>query len=223
MADAVSICNLALSFIGDSASVASIDPPDETVQAQMCATLYPIAVSTLLETFDWSFATKLASLVPYSDVDTHGWANAYALPSDCKRAIRIRPKEAEHMTSYNNPNALSYWRMPSAGRFPIDNGEPFEIAVLGSRMAVFTDATDPVLCYITSNANPAYFTGAFTMALAWQMAYLLAGQRIKGREGYNIAKNLLSQYQYSLNEAKRLDASQQNKGLLFIPRQLEVR
>ena len=43
MASAVEICNLALSFLGDSGGVATINPPDGTTVSKMCAIFSPIA------------------------------------------------------------------------------------------------------------------------------------------------------------------------------------
>ena len=62
MPSAVDICNTALSHIGDSANVSSIDPPDGSVQASYCKTFYPIALSSLLEMATWGFSTKRVAL-----------------------------------------------------------------------------------------------------------------------------------------------------------------
>ena len=203
MADAVAICNLALSYIGDSASISSIDPPDETATAQMCATMYPFAVSSLLERFDWSFATRYAELAPYADAESRGWRNVYAVPSDCMRAIRVRSKSALH------------WPQPKGARY--------EIALDNGHTVLFTDVESPILYYITSNVNPALFSQNFSVALSWYLAVMLVGQRVKGREGFTMSQNLTSQFERALAEAKRLDASQQKKSMLFTPRQIEVR
>ena len=58
MASDVEICNLALSHLGDTATVASIDPPEGSAQAEHCARFYPIARDALLEKHDWSWATR---------------------------------------------------------------------------------------------------------------------------------------------------------------------
>ena len=70
MASAVEICNLALSFLGDTGSIASIDPPESPAQAKMCAIYYPIAKSAMLEMHDWSFATKRQLLAKLSSEET---------------------------------------------------------------------------------------------------------------------------------------------------------
>ena len=75
----VTICNLALSHLGDTAAVASIKPPDSSVQAQLCARFYWVARNALLEMAAWGFATRrvvLAKLTPLAtdgfDLDDNG-------------------------------------------------------------------------------------------------------------------------------------------------------
>lgn len=58
----VTICNLALSHLGDTATVVSIKPPDASVQAQLCARFYYVARNSLLEMHAWSFATRRVKL-----------------------------------------------------------------------------------------------------------------------------------------------------------------
>ena len=203
MADAVSICNLALSYLGDAASVASIDPPDDSPQARYCAVFYPNAVSALLDMFDWSFATKYATLSKYSNLDKHGWQGVYAVPGDCIRAIRVRPSEVQH--------------------FLLTKGAEFEIANDAGRTVLYTDADQPVLSYITSNVNTSVFSPSFTIALAWYLANMIAGARVKGKEGFTMSQNIMKQFDLALRQAKVLDARQQKKRIRFIPGQIEVR
>ena len=63
----VTICNLALSHLGDTANVQSIKPPDNSKQAQLCAKFYYVARNSLLEMANWGFATKRAVLALVSD------------------------------------------------------------------------------------------------------------------------------------------------------------
>ena len=60
MASEVDICNLALSHLGDTATIASLDPPEGSAQAEHCARFYPIARDSLLEMHAWGFATSRA-------------------------------------------------------------------------------------------------------------------------------------------------------------------
>ena len=89
MASIVEICNLALARLGDEATVASIDPPEGSAQAEHCQRFYPIARDVLLETHDWSFATTRARLSLLADADTWEWQYAYAEPANTIRVLSI--------------------------------------------------------------------------------------------------------------------------------------
>jgi hypothetical protein len=93
MASAVSICNLALSHLGDTATVSAIDPPEGSAQAQHCARFYPIARDALLEMAAWNFATKRATLAELTNTSTE-WLYAYALPSGCINLLAVHPADA---------------------------------------------------------------------------------------------------------------------------------
>ena len=62
MSSVIDICNLALSHLGDTATVASIDPPEGSAQAEHCSRFYPVARDAMLELFNWKFATRRATL-----------------------------------------------------------------------------------------------------------------------------------------------------------------
>lgn len=62
MASEVEISNLALSRIGDSATVSSINPPEGSAQAEHCQRFYPIARNSLLEMHAWSFCDRRIQL-----------------------------------------------------------------------------------------------------------------------------------------------------------------
>jgi len=47
VASTVDICNLALGYLGDTATVSSLNPPDGSAQAQHCARFYPIARTSI--------------------------------------------------------------------------------------------------------------------------------------------------------------------------------
>src|ERR1039458_7940047 len=91
MASVVDICNAALSHIGDSANVTSIDPPDGSSQAGYCATFYPIALSAILEMASWGFATVRSALAPATN-PSNTWRFAYAYPAELVKLISILPK-----------------------------------------------------------------------------------------------------------------------------------
>src|SRR6185312_16246570 len=98
----VTICNLALAHLGDTATVASIKPPDASVQAQLCARFYPVARDALLEMAQWGFATRrvqpaqvTAPTVTDADGNTkQTWLYAYAVPSDMVNVQAVLDQDA---------------------------------------------------------------------------------------------------------------------------------
>jgi hypothetical protein len=93
MSSEVEICNLALAHLGDSATVASIDPPEGSSQAEHCQRWYPIARNALLEMHEWGFATTRALLAEVVNPFPQ-WRRAYARPSDCLKVLAVLPADA---------------------------------------------------------------------------------------------------------------------------------
>ena len=90
MASEVEICNLALAHLGDEATVASIDPPEGSAQAEHCARFYPIARDGLLQMHPWNFASRRVSLASVTMPYTM-WKYAYACPGDMMVAVAVLP------------------------------------------------------------------------------------------------------------------------------------
>lgn len=198
MADAVSICNLALSFIGDSASVMSIDPPDASTQARMCAVFYPHALGDLIAMYDWSFATRQATLAKLSKEESRGWTGVYAVPADCIRVIDVKEERTQNLGLRENQC------------FTLAAGEK------GTRV-LFTNMKRPVMTYISSDALASQYPPSFSTALAWYLANMLVGSRVKGKEGFAMSQNCMKQFQVAYRLATSLDASQQRKTIDRVP------
>lgn len=122
----VTICNLALSHLGDIANVMSIAPPDSSVEAQLCANFYYIARNSLLEMASWGFATRrvtLAQVAVNPTFDSNGdgpWQFAYALPSDCLTALTVVPAGApDDVEAWFGPAALDYYPPYPEGYLPV--------------------------------------------------------------------------------------------------------
>lgn len=188
MASQVEICRLALGHIADAARVNSIDPPDNSVQAQHCATFYPIARDELLEMHDWSFATKRhaleLSLVEFEDGE---WAYAYSLPSDYIRALKVCP--------------------PGAPRdFP---GQPFKIEsdVTELDTLLLTNVAEAVLHYIYREEETGRYSPTFVSALSLLLGSYLAGPILKGRIGALVAESLRDRARSMFAVASALNAN----------------
>lgn len=190
MASSVDICNMALSLLGDSAEVTSINPP-EGVQAGHCAKWYPIALRTVLERYGWSFATLRVRPVEMSNVDAHlyGKEHAYAVPPDCLKILNLQ--------SYEELSENCSERFHS-----------FEMAVIDthSRRALFTDIEDPVITYVTNINTPELFPGYFIDTLVPLLATYLYGPVKRADTTSQAGQNLLKLYESALSRAKTLDA-----------------
>ncbi len=189
MASEVDICNLALAHLGDRATIASIDPPEGSTQAEHCARFYPIARDTLLEMHAWRFATRRATLADISLVAEvpSGWTYAYALPSGCLRVISVLPPEAQSD----------------------DETQDFE-AEVGSngQGAIYTDQEDAVARYIARVTDTTKFSPLFVDALAWLLASHLAGPILKGATGTNAAQACYATFRQQFALAVGSDANQ---------------
>ena len=162
MASEIEICNLALSHLGDSATVASIDPPEGSAQAEHCAIFYPVARDALLEMHNWKFATRRATLALLT-ADSWSWSYAYAKPANAMKLLAVLP----------------------AGAGSDADGEEYEMesADDGAQL-ILTNTALASARYIAFVADTTTFSPLFTLALSYQLASMLAGPIIKGDAGH---------------------------------------
>lgn len=162
MATEIDICNLALARLGDSATVASIDPPEGSPQATHCAQFYPMARDTLIGRHAWSFCTTRAALAELDEEPLTGWQYTYAPPSDAIEIISILPPEAGDDFS------------PQA----------YETESLTDGTEVIYANIEEAICrYKFQVTDPAKFPPLFVEALSWLLASHLAGPVLKGDKG----------------------------------------
>jgi hypothetical protein len=182
VASDVEIVRLALGHIADAARVNSIDPPDNSIQAQHAATFYPIARDECLEAFDWNFATRRVvlqeSLVEFPDGE---WAFAYTVPSDYIRALKV----VSPGTSMDQP------------------GQPFKIEsdVTELDTLILTNVEEAVLHYIYREEETGRYSPSFISALSLLLGSYLAGPILKGRVGMQVKERLFTEYRARLLQA----------------------
>lgn len=180
MANPVELSNLALSHLGSDANVASISPPDGSVEAGYCARYYPFARKVLLTSFEWSFATKRVELAEV-DNPSSTWSFAYATPGDC-----IKP-----------------WAVLKAGA--TDEVDTADFAWEDG--VILTHEENAVLRYTRDITDTTKFTAQFDSALSWMLASYLAGPIIKGNEGANASLKYLER---AMQEGRQAAASNAN-------------
>lgn len=211
MATDVDICNLALAHLGDSATIASIDPPEGSAQAEHAARFYPVSRDSLLEMHTWGFATRkiaLAEVVnPWSQ-----WAYAYALPSDCMTAISVISSAAsgDYAENITFPGQFVD-EFPAlvnvAGYAP----QPFAIETdsTGNKV-LYTNQESALLRYQALVTDTTKFSQLFTLTLSWHLASMLAGPILKGSEGAAEAKRCQQMMAAYIGQARQHSANQRN-------------
>lgn len=186
MSSVVDICNLALAHIGDDATIASIDPPEGSAQAEHCARFYPVARDSLLEMHPWNFALRRISPASLS-IPVWSWAYAYAAPSNMLKVLAVLP--------------------PSAGSDAESQPYETESADDGS-VIIRTDQETASLRYIVRVDDPTRFPPLFTEALSRLLAAYLAGPVIKGKEGRAAAAQQMQMFDRAAGLARVSDANQ---------------
>jgi len=201
MASEIDICNLALGHLGDVATIASIDPPEGSAQAEHCARFYPIARDSLLELHTWGFATKRVQLAQLG-TGWPEWDYSYAQPADALNIIAVLPPYA---TDDYSTGAASVSIAVGGSYIP----QPFscEIDANGADV-IYTDQAEAVLRYTALVTDPTKFSPLFIVALSWQLASMLAGPILKGDAGAAEAKRCAAMAQAYLSKAKESDAGQ---------------
>lgn len=186
MFDVVSICNLALSRLGDNADLSSIDPPEGSAQAGHCALFYPLARDVLLESYPWNFAVYRAKLALLNE-SIGGWEYCYARPNDVISIIAVLPLQTD-----KNEVSVEY-----------------EVARNSSGdVVILTDEPLATIKYVSRVKDPQKYSPMFIDALAWLLASYIAGPMIKGSEGAGMAKNCYQNFLMVVGQARNSEAGQ---------------
>lgn len=199
MASKVDIFNLALSNIAHKANIA--DPNEVSAEANHCRRFYPIALSSILESFEWTFATRrtvLASVVH----DSTSWLYAYAVPNLCVAPRAIMPP------GYIDDSQCQDYAVEAASD--------------GSAI-IYTNQAGAILRYTTMVEDTTKFTPKFVTALSFALAALLCGpipkDGNKRKEMEQLADLYLGEAQASNANSGQKTSSYEN----FIPSGVKAR
>lgn len=197
MANEVEICRIALGLLGDRASVQSISPPDSSVQANHCATFYPLARDAVLDCdFEWTFCTRRATLAALTN-DVYDWDYKYQKPNKCLRARRLLPYQA----------ADSHVGVP----FKIEND------------FVYTNEDQATLVFIYHETDTSKYAQPVVDAIARRLASYLAGPIVKGDAGRKETANQFNLFMVALDKAKSIDANQNFDNPEMMPSSIRAR
>lgn len=188
MASDVDICNLALAHLGDTATVASINPPSGDAQSSHCARFYPIARDALLEMNTWGFATKRATLALNSVNPSSTWKYCYAAPSAVINYISILAADAtdDYSVGVQMANVGAY----SAPIVSMGVYTPQDFAVEiddNGNDIILTNVQYAVLRYTIPVTDTTKFSPMFVVCLSHMLASMLAGPLLKGDTGIKVA------------------------------------
>ena len=140
--DSTTICNLALSKIGDQ-SIVSMS--DASIEARFCNLYYPVVLQEVLMLNTWDFAIKQALLSKVSAPPLFDWAYAFLLPND-----------------FGRMNSLYDYSTTGAG------GPEIPYQIMGATL--LTDISSAAISYISTTVDPLLFTPTFVQGLALKLA-----------------------------------------------------
>lgn len=205
MTNSVAICNLALSFLGDDATLSSIDPPEGSSYADNCAQFYPIARDTLLEMHPWRFAMRRATLAVTGENPYSSWGYAYALPSNCLQVFKVSgPTDFDDQsTAYGG----AFFPVDDLGRMVGSQDFEIESAADGSPV-LYTHQADASIRYTVAVTDASRFPPLFVTGLSYLLASFLAGPVLKGETGRTVSAQMLQQFRVFIGQAMLSDAKQ---------------
>ena len=204
MATEVDICNLALAHLGDDATIASLNPPEGSAQAEKAARFYPIARNSLLEMHTWNFAAKRGNIALTTN-SLDQWDYAYVAPADMMSPVAIISPTAQNdyatrMSAGDTPGGITSNYAPTivAGQYT-----PQQFALEGD--LIYTNQENAVLRYQAFITDPSLFSPQFVVTLSWHLASMMAGPVIKGDQGAAEAKRCTQMMANYLTSAKQSD------------------
>lgn len=175
MPSEVQLCSDALGQLGES-PIMSLDPPDDSKRARLCARFYPDVRDAVLRAYPWRCAIEYQSLNRLSGssaISGNQYAYTYQLPTDpfCLRALSI------------NDDVSVKWER------------------IGFKL--LTDEESVTLRYIKRIVDPGEFDTllfqAIVSALVQVLAYPVTGDKEMGITAWNL-------YEKKLAEARSIDS-----------------
>lgn len=219
MATDVEIANLALAHLGETGTVANLNPPNGSAQAVHCARFYPIARDALLAAYPWGFSTRRttpAQLTP----EASSYAYAYQFPTNAVCIFAVQPPNASNDTiSQWNESVLTspipeLANVAGAVRIP----QNFTVETLASgQKVIYTNVKDAVVRYGVRIIDTSKFDPLFVNALGRLLAAYVAGPLIKGRAGREESKFQYQMFRQEVGIAEVQDAQQTAQRVNHVP------
>lgn len=219
MASKIDIANLALTHLGESNTIVSIEPPSGSPYARYAATFYPMARDFLLSIYPWNFNTRRISPATL-DSEASSYAYAYAVPNEALTILSVLPPNTTDdyvgglTTALQSVVFISDLETIATGALP----QNFAREVLADgQHVIYTNVEDAVIRYTMKIENPAKFSAPFVMALSRLLASYLAGPVIKGKRGVDVGKAQFQIFIGVMGMAQTHDANQSKNTLQWKP------
>jgi hypothetical protein len=218
----VDIANMALDHLGISIMVQSLNPPDQTLQANRMAFWYPKCRDQCIQSAPWNFAYWNTNLVqepvpsstgPQLGYAAPGWQYSYQYPGDCLQPIAVTTIAGQR---FGPQFWLGYW-WPSVGMTLTIPKIPFKVAESAANpgnLCILCDmlatAQAPLYLYyiqqvtLTAQFDP-MFCDALSYLLAWKGGGSLRADKDKIAQAAEDYKNVRLQAL-----AQHLNATQQD-------------
>lgn len=171
----VSICNIALGLL-KATRITSLS--EESTEARLCSTFFDEALFTLLESYDWNFASERKALALSADAPVFGYTYKHQLPTD---PYCLAVREVVDSSGYKVPD----WKLE--GRYILSDYESISIR--------YTKAID----------NYLELSPLFRKALHYYLASLMA-KALTGETSIETA--MFDKYLYFFARAKTQDSKQ---------------
>ena len=182
MASVVNMCNSALNLLGAS-TIAALT--DDTKNAKLCNQRYEPVRNRVFRSHAWNCLHKRVQLAKNSTAPVVEYSNAYALPADCLRVLKIHNGTTDSIAS-----SIDY---KLEGR------------------NIVTDEGTVFLIYIAKDTDPnnydTYLQESISHQLAADIAYAVTNNA-------TLAKNYMERADERLREARFIDATENSLGTI---------
>jgi len=162
------ICNLALDYLGQDSTIASIDNPQNRNEI-IFSHHYDLVRQTLLRSYAFSFAWTEATLAQ-TEGQTQDYKEGFLLPSDCLRLMRL-----------------------GSQIFPIKDFRIEGRTVLVSGLFTSPTLSSLIIQYIRDEDNVALFDPLFIQLLALELANRLSYKYNRDAAAVELINKLLAQ------------------------------
>mgnify|MGYP001435735756 CR=1 FL=1 len=182
MASVVNMCNSALNLLGASTISALTD---DTKNARLCNQRYEPVRNRVFRSHAWNCLHKRVQLAQNSTAPVIEYSNAYALPSDCLRVLKVHNGTTDSIAS-----AIDY---KLEGR------------------NIVTDEGTIYLIYVALDADPnnydSYLQESISHQLAADLCYAITNNA-------TLANNYMARADERLREARFIDATENSLGTI---------